>query len=291
MGARGGARTARDPRLEGLEAGENFPVALRPLPRDLRRDLRAVYDVVRVIDDLGDERLDGRTTAVARTTALQRFRTELLRVWSDDPPAHGVLAALVPTVRARKLTVEPFDRLVQANLQDQVVTRYPTYADLLAYCRLSAEPVGRIVLAVFGQLTGRTAAPSDRICTGLQIIEHCQDVGEDLRRGRLYLPEEDQQRFGVREADFRLGATPPALRELVAFEVERARELLASGEELTRMLHGWARPAVTGYLAGGHAAADAVGRAGWDVLRCTPRPRRRDVIRHAVRIWTKRRPP
>jgi squalene synthase HpnC len=279
---------SRDPRLEQLEAAENFPVALRLLPRDLRRDLRAVYDVVRVIDDLGDEDAAGRTTPGQRTVALQRFRTDLLRVWSDDPPHGGVLATLVPTVRTRKISAEPFEQLVQANLQDQVESRYPQLDDLLAYCRLSAEPVGRIVLAVFGRLDPDTAALSDRICTGLQIIEHCQDVREDYLRGRIYLPEEDQHRFGVSRAQFESVVTPAPLRALVGFEAERAVRLLRSGEQLTGMLTGWARLAVTGYLAGGYAAAQAMRRAGWDVLAGPPRPARRDLLWHVVKIRSRR---
>jgi squalene synthase HpnC len=259
---------------------ENFPVALRLLPRKLRADLIAVYDVVRVIDDLGD------AAAGDREALLRDFGRDLATVWDgsvpDHPvPHHPVLRQLVPTVRARALEREPFERLIQANLLDQRVHRYATYADLRGYCELSADPVGRIVLAVF-RVSGMPAAVelSDRMCTALQLIEHWQDVAEDRRAGRVYLPQEDLTAFGVAEADLDRPVASPALRRLMTFEIDRAADLLDSGAPLIRLLTGWARLAVAGYLAGGRAALDALRRPGADVLAATPRPRRRDILRH-----------
>lgn len=260
---------------------ENFPVALRLLPRGLRTDLIAVYGVARVVDDLGDE------AAGDRIAQLERFRADLASVWETGCPDHPVLRQLVPTVVARGLDREPFDRLVQANLLDQRVHRYATYAQLRGYCTLSADPVGRIVLAVFG-LADQAALTelSDRVCTALQLIEHWQDVAEDRRAGRVYLPQEDLASFGVSEAELDAGPAgrgpSAALRALMAFEITRAAELLDSGAPLVGFLHGWARLAVAGYVAGGRAALDALRRAGGDVLGGAPRPRRRDVLHHLL---------
>ncbi|HEX6401804.1 MAG TPA: squalene/phytoene synthase family protein, partial [Pseudonocardiaceae bacterium] len=196
---------------------------------------------------------------------------------------HPVLRQLVPTVVARGLDREPFDRLVRANLVDQRVHRYARYAQLREYCMLSADPVGRIVLGVFG-VADRTELTelSDRVCTALQLIEHWQDVAEDRRAGRVYLPQEDLAAFGVTEAELDARVASPALRRLMAFEIDRAAELLDSGAPLLGLLHGWARLAVAGYVAGGRAAVDALRRSGGDVLGGPPRPRRRDVLRHLL---------
>lgn len=275
--------------LRARRDAENFPVALRVLPRALRTDLVSVYNVARVIDDLGDE------AAVDRVAALRAFSADLATLWAGGHPAAPVLRALAPTVAARGLPQEPFQRLVEANLVDQRVHRYASYAQLREYCALSAHPVGRLVLAVFGVATpvsGSAPDPlaelvgelSDRVCTGLQLVEHWQDVGEDRRAGRVYLPAEDLARFGVTEADLDAATASPALCRLLAFETERAAELLHTGAGLLALLHGWARLAVAGYVAGGLAAVDALRRVRGDVLGQQARPRRRDVVRHLPRL-------
>ncbi|WP_345604020.1 squalene synthase HpnC [Pseudonocardia adelaidensis] len=274
--------SARADTLADRRRAENFPVALRALPRALRADLVAVYDVARVIDDLGDE------ASGDRAALLQAFRTDLAQVWTTGAPKADVLRALVPTVRRRGLDPEPFDRLVQANLLDQRVTRYRAFPDLLAYCELSAEPVGRIVLGVFGVRDPDLERLSDRVCTALQLIEHWQDVAEDRRAGRVYLPQEDLAAHGVAEAELDAPAASPAVRGLMAFEIDRAAELLDSGAPLVGRLTGWARLAVAGYVAGGRAALDGLRRTGGDVLAARARTRRRDVARHAARLIASR---
>ena len=277
---------ARARELQAMERRENFPVALRVLPREVRADLRAVYDVVRTIDELGD------AAPGNRTLALERFADDLGRVWTGEPPEHSVLRALRPAVLRRDLSREPFDRLVAANLADQRVSRYATFADLLGYCDLSAAPVGRLVLAVFGQDGPEHRVLSDRICAGLQVVEHLQDVGEDRRAGRIYVPQADLEAFGVAETELDAPAASPALRQLVLAELDRVTGLFDGGAPLLTMLHGWARLAVAGYLAGGRAAAAAVRRAEGDVLGRSTRARRRDVLAQLVhRPRVRRRPP
>jgi squalene synthase HpnC len=266
--------------LDEKRHAENFPVALRLLPRKLRTDLIAVYGVVRVIDDLGD------CAAGDRTALLEAFRADLASVWETGCPEHPVLRQLVPTVVARGLDREPFDRVVAANLVDQRVHRYATYGQLRDYCTLSADPVGRIVLGLFGVADRVALELSDRVCTALQLIEHWQDIAEDRRAGRVYLPQEDLAAFGVAETDLDAPVSSAALRVLMDFEVTRAAELLDSGAPLIRLLHGWARLAVAGYVAGGRAAVDALRRClsgrGADILAGAARPRRRDVLRHLL---------
>jgi squalene synthase HpnC len=272
-----------DDYLREREEAENFPVALRVLPKEPRRHLAAVYDVARVIDDLGDE------APGDRTAQLVAFRGDLSLIWTGGEPDLPVLRRLAPTVAACGLTRQPFVDLIEANLVDQEVPDYPTYADLLDYCRLSANPIGRMVLEIFGVATPGRVEHSDRICTALQIIEHCQDIAEDRRAGRIYMPLEDLDAFGVEPSDLDAGTASLALRKLVAFEAGRARALLESGLPLLPELTGWARVAVTGYAAGGLAALAAIKRVKWDVMSSYPQSRRWDVIRQFTALMTRRK--
>jgi len=272
-----GPGTVGDRELREKQQAENFPVALRILPRDLRDDLSAVYAVARVIDDLGDE---ATGSAADRTAGLLRFQQDLERAFRGDPPHERVLRDLLPAIRRRDLELDTFNRLVRANLQDQRVARYATQAELEDYCVLSADPVGRIVLRVFGVRDAVAERLSDRVCTALQLIEHCQDVAEDRRNGRIYLPQADLAAFGAGEADLDAAATSRPVRLTVAAQTARALDLLTEGAPLLDRLHGWARLAVAGYIAGGLATLDALRRARWDVLAATPRPRKADVLAH-----------
>ena len=284
MGAIGtdaeGATT--DAYLRGREGAENFPVALRVLPRAVRAHLRAVYDAARVIDDLGDQAAGDR---VAQLTA---FRADLDTIWDGGVPQAPVLRRLAGSVHALGLSRQPFTDLVAANLADQTTSTYPTYADLLAYCELSANPIGRLVLEVFGVATPAQVALSDRICTALQIIEHCQDVAEDRRAGRIYLPLADLDRYGVRPADLDADRAGAPLRRLVQFEAQRAEALLATGVPLLAELRGWARLAVSGYVAGGRAAVRALRRRDWSVLPTHPPVRYLDVLAAFVALAGRR---
>ena len=255
---------------------ENFPVALALLSRAQRTHLMALYGFARLADDLGDE-AEGDRLAL-----LDELDADLGRVFAGREPLHPVLQSLAPTVRALRLPEPPFRRLIEANRRDQRVSRYATWAELRGYCALSANPVGHLVLHVFGAATPERFPASDAVCTALQLVEHCQDVAEDLARGRLYLPAEDLARFGCQERDLCAPAAGPGVRGLLRFEVERARALLDRGAPLVRTLRGRARVAIAGFVAGGRAAADAIERRGFDVLGGAPRPRRRDLLRRLV---------
>lgn len=236
-----GTARALDPERGTLDkaAGENFPVAPFFLPRAWRTDLMAVYGFARLVDDIGDGDLapggaDARLLGVSpqdaedRLVLLDAFEADLRRVF-DSTPRHPLLRRLQPTVRRCSLTPEPFLGLIAANRQDQLVARYETYDDLLAYCELSANPVGRLVLSVTGTSTPERIRRSDMICTALQIVEHLQDVAEDLGRDRVYLPAADMKRFHVQEADLATKSAGASVRALIAYEAQRARDLLNEG--------------------------------------------------------------
>ena len=245
-------------------AHENFPVALQLLAPTVRRRLQAVYGFARLVDDAGD------LHAGDRAALLDWIETDLDRAY-DGRAEHPLLQRVSAVVVELSLPREPFARLIEANRQDQEVSRYATWADLAGYCELSANPVWELVLHVFGVTTHERIRWSDAICTGLQLAEHWQDVGEDYERGRIYLPEEDMTRFGVTEADVAARYPSDSFRRLMSFEVERARGLLDEGLPLVRSLSGRFRLAIAAYVGGGRAALDAVERSGFDVLRRTPR--------------------
>lgn len=254
---------------------ENFPVASRVLPGRRRRHLLAVYGFCRLADELGDA-YDGD-----RLAALGWLEAELDRAYAGTA-CHPTLQRLSATLAAVDLPRRPFLDLIEANRIDQRVHRYRTFGDLVDYCRYSATPVGRLVLDLFGATTPERVAWSDRVCTGLQLAEHWQDVGEDAAAGRVYLPEEDLDRFGVTVDDLGGARAPSALRALLRFEVARARWWLADGRRLVADLRGPARLATAGFVAGGSAALDAILAADCDVLAHRTRPRPGRLVRHAA---------
>jgi squalene synthase HpnC len=323
-GGRGDARTAVITAGAGAQAAaENFPVALRVLPAHYRRHLMAVYRFARTVDNIGDaalpapaatalpapaatalpatedtalpapadtvapadgaERPDGQ--AAERLRLLNELDDDLGRLYRGQAPRLEVIGQLAATVAECGLPAQPLRDLIQANRQDQLVSRYQTFADLVGYCELSANPVGRIVLYVFGAYTPRRAALSDHVCTALQLAEHWQDVAEDLRAGRIYLPAEDLERFGCTPQDLARPAAGPAVRALMSFQVARASALLSAGAPLIATLRGAARLAVAGYVAGGRAALAAIDNAQHDVLAATPRPAKRRLAAELARAY------
>ena len=266
-------------------SAENFPVAMRILPARYRRHLMALYGFARLTDDIGDEIIPA-----ARSQLLDALEADVARIYGGDgPPRLAALRELAVTVAECGIPAQPLLDLVQANRQDQIVTRYETFTDLAGYCRLSANPVGLVVLYIFGAVSAERERLSDNICTALQLVEHWQDVAEDLRKGRIYLPRQDMERFGVTEEDLAASVTGPRVRALIAHETARASALLDEGAPLVGMLSGWGRLAVAGYLAGGRAALSAIAQSGHDVLSVTPRPDKRETAAKAIRAYVRGR--
>ena len=271
-------------------SGENFPVALRVLPRRYRRHLTNLYFFARLTDDLGDQaRDDAEDVTHLRLRLLDELAADVDRIYQGGTPSSPVMRAMAETVRDCHVPAQPLLDLIQANRQDQQVTRYRTFADLVQYCELSANPVGQVVLYIFGAATPERLALSDRICTALQLAEHWQDVAEDLAHGRIYLPAEDLERYGCTEADLAQPTAGPAFGNLMRFEVDRASRLLDEGAPLVGTLHGAARLAVAGYLAGGRAALAAIRKHRYDVLRATPKPAKPRMAAELARAYARGR--
>lgn len=262
-----------------VQAGaENFPVALGILAPVHRRRLRAIYGFARLADELGDE------AQGERLAALDWLERELESAY-EGTARHPLLRTLGLVLAECPLPREPFKRLIEANRVDQRVARYDTYEQLLSYCALSANPVGELVLHAFELASPERIALSDKVCSALQLAEHWQDVVEDLGRGRVYVPAEDLERFGVDVARLPSGsdalgaddalrpddALRTAMRRLMAFEVQRAQGLLAEGAPLLGTVSGRPKLALAGFVAGGQAALAAIARADYDVLSGPPK--------------------
>jgi squalene synthase HpnC len=231
---------------------ENFTVASRLAPRRLRRDLTRVYAYARTTDDIGDETGDARVA----TDRLIAWREQVVALFAGRPVTHPVLVALAPTVRAHQLPEQPFLDLIDANLQDQTTAQYEDWPALLGYCRLSAAPVGRIVLQLFGVREERAQALSDDVCIGLQLANFAQDVSIDSARRRTYLLQADLRARGEVSA--------------VASMCERARALLESGRELEAMVRGRLRFQLALYRLGGEAILDAIAKMGFRTAKTRP---------------------
>lgn len=238
-------------RLLAARHYENFTVASRMLPAGLRLDLARVYAYCRTTDDLGDE------SGGDATARLRRWRDEVADLFAGGAPVHPVLVALRETARGRDLPAEPFLDLVAANLQDQRVHAYETWSELAAYCALSAAPVGRIVLRLFGLRHPDGERLSDDVCVGLQVANFAQDVRRDAARGRRYLLGPEVERLGAAGA--------------VRAHCDRARGLLASGVALERLASGRLRLQLSLYRLGGLAIVDAIERAGCRTDLARPR--------------------
>lgn len=302
MSARDTAAARRDPaawRLAPVPAGgdldaarafcrevaarhyENFTVATRLVPPRLRQHLANVYAFARWADDLADE----AASTAAATAALTAWRGELDDCFAGRP-RHPVCVALAETVRATGLEIGPFADLIDAFQQDQVQTRYADRAAVLDYCRRSANPVGRIVLALEGCREPRLVDMSDAICTGLQLVNFWQDIKRDRNAGRVYLPAADMRRHGVVEADLDAARASPALRTLVRAEVDWARECFDRGSPLAAAAPRALRPAITMFLGGGRAVAAAIDRADGDTLARRPTVGRGTKLALAARaVW------
>lgn len=258
---------------------ENFPVALRLLPARHRAALGAIYRYARLVDDIGDV-----APPADRPGLLDLVDRDLDRIYAGRAPSLPALRAIGSVAVEHDVPQEPLRKLVQANRQDQQVQRYETWEQLVEYCTLSADPVGRLVLHVFDAATPERIALSDRVCTALQVVEHCQDVAEDFAAGRVYLPAADLRAFGCTDADLGAASTPTRLRGVVARVAGRASALLDAGAPLIGRLDGWARISVAGYLAGGRATVAALRGAAYDVHAAVPRPSRARTLAEALMI-------
>lgn len=244
---------------------ENFSVATWFLPERLRQHFYNIYAYCRISDDLGDEVGD----AAASLQLLDQWQSELDACY-EGTPRHPVFVALAETVRKFEIPKQTFVDLLTAFRQDQTVTRYPVFDDLLGYCRYSANPVGHLVLYVCGYRDAERQALSDFTCTALQLANFWQDVSVDSAKGRIYLPLEDLQRYGVSEQDIAERRNTPQFCELMKFQVERAREWFAKGLPLVQEVDRELAIDIELFSRGGQEILRAIERQRYAVLGRRP---------------------
>ena len=251
----------------GVGHYENFPVASVLLPAHLRRPIAAIYRFARRADDLADE---GDLSPLQRLHYLREYGEKLKRIEHGEQVEDPLFVELADVVSQYGLPLELFHSLLDAFSQDVVKSRYASFVELLDYSRRSADPVGRLLLHLFGATSPETCRHSDMICSALQFINFWQDVVLDYAKDRIYLPQQDMQSFGVTEAHLAAEKPCPQFRSLMQFQIERTRKMLYGGAALGRMLHGRIGLEIRMVVAGGDTILQKLLNSGCDVFRQRP---------------------
>jgi squalene synthase HpnC len=246
---------------------ENFPVASVLLPQRLRRPVSVIYRFARTADDFADE---GEHPASQRLAWLDGYREQLRRIEAGKPPEDGLFAELRAVIDDHRLPIRLFHDLLDAFSQDVTKQRYADFAEVLDYCRRSADPIGRLMLHLYGAATSEHFAWSDRICSALQLINFWQDVAIDFRKNRIYLPQDDMARYRVTERQIAANDTSGGWRALMTFQIERSRTMLESGAPLARRLPGRIGLEIRTVVQGGLRILEKLERARGDVFRRRP---------------------
>jgi phytoene synthase len=257
---------------------ENFPVG-RLVPREMQPHVHAVYAFARYADDLADEGYAGSAKAQGATDVLTpEERLAALDDWERQlrsapgtPGLHFIFIALHETIRELDLPLSLFTDLLSAFKQDVVKRRYANFAEVLDYCRRSANPVGRLVLLLHGKRDEELHVLADHICTGLQLANFWQDVGVDLEKDRMYLPEDDRKQFGVSEDVLFARLASEKFRKLIKFQVERTQEIFNQGAPLTKKLRGLLRLEIRLTWLGGTTILRKIEALKYDTLNHRPK--------------------
>ncbi len=254
---------------------ENFPVASIALPKSVRRPVSLIYAFARQADDFADE---GERSPEERIALLNGFRRELESIRSRKEPETTLFAALSSVISQYGLPLTPFHDLLDAFTQDVGKKRYENFTELVSYCEKSANPVGRLLLILYGADSERNRFYSDKICSSLQLINFLQDVEIDYAMDRIYLPQDEMMRYGVSESDIASRHAGQSWQALMAFQADRARQMMLEGAPLAKIMKGRFSLEMKLIVLGGLAILDKLEKAGWDVFRNRPRLERRDWL-------------
>ncbi len=261
---------------------ENFSVGTRLIPKELRKHFYSVYAFCRGVDDLGDE-------AAGDRLALLDGWGQQLELCYLGTPTHPFFIALQQTIQEFNIPREPFDRLIEANRRDQSVLKHPSYEELLEYCDHSANPVGHLVLYIFGHREPELHELANNTCTALQLANFWQDVARDYQIGRIYLPADEMERFGVTEEMIRSGTATLEFKQLMRFQVDRARDLFIKGYELVHRVKGQARIDLALFTGGGLTVLREIEKLDYDVLSKRPEVSKAAKIRLLVSAYVRNR--
>jgi len=246
---------------------ENFPVASLLLPASLRAPIEVIYRFARSADDIADE---GNDAPDMRLAKLSVYQARLAKIAGGETPDDPLFREVAGIVRSHRLPLQLFRDLLDAFAQDVTKKRYASFAELLDYCRRSANPVGRLLLHLFKRTTDSDLARSDAICSALQLINFWQDIEIDYAKDRIYLPQDEMARFGFTERHLSEKRTDASWRALMAFQIERARSLLISGEPLGRTLPGRIGLEIRATVQGGLLILKKIQKADYDIFRRRP---------------------
>jgi squalene synthase HpnC len=246
---------------------ENFPVASFLLPMHLRKPIGLVYSFARQADDFADE---GDIAPELRLQLLDGFRKRLDLIGKEATPDTAFFIALQGMIRERELPLQPFYDLLDAFSQDVVKSRYENFDEVLDYCRRSANPIGRLMLYLYGAATPANLAYADAICSALQVINFLQDVEIDYKKDRIYFPLDEMQKYRIDEQQIAAGDTGGAWQEFMAFEIDRVHQLLKSGAPLGLILPGRMGLEMRSIIAGGERILQKLRRSHGDMFNHRP---------------------
>ena len=246
---------------------ENFPVASVLLPHRLRHAVGVIYRFARSADDLADE---GDATADARLASLDAYRNELHRIESGSAPHTPLFVDLSAVIARHQLPLQPFYDLLDAFSQDVVKTRYANFGEVMDYCKRSANPVGRLMLALYGETDARSVAYSDAICSSLQLINFLQDVAIDYQKNRIYLPQDDMVKYKVDEAQIARHDISGLWQPFMLAQIERTRRLLQAGAPLGKVLKGRIGLELRMIIMGGATILEKLHRSRGDIYGQRP---------------------
>jgi squalene synthase HpnC len=271
----------------GLGVGhyENFPVGSLILPKKFRRPVRVIYAFAREADDVADE---GNYPEANRLERLKGFRTQLTLIEKEQTPDVPLFRELAAVVRAFRLPLQPFHDLLDAFTQDITKTRYASFGEVMAYCRRSANPIGRLLLALYGDNDSRDRAYADAICSSLQLINFLQDIPADFRKGRIYLPLDEMEKFGITEDAIARGQTSGLWQPFMHKQIERVRKMLAAGAPLGTRLEGRVGLELRMIILGGEVILRKLFNNRGDVFSERPMLRARDWIYMLSRALARR---
>nr|WP_314899708.1 squalene synthase HpnC [uncultured Deefgea sp.] len=266
-----------------VEHYENFPVGSFLLPKPFRPAIAVVYHVARYADDLADE---GDASATERLIALNECSAELQRIERGETPLTARFQALAPVIAQYQIPLGLFEDLFSAFRQDVIKTRYQNFGEVIDYCRRSANPVGRILLHIFGQTDARQMALSDGICSALQLVNFWQDVAIDWKKDRVYLPLDDMERFSITEVDIDRAIATPAFKQLMSFQCDRTRRMLRAGSPLGVQLPGRIGLEIRTIVLAADRVISKIKQAEYDVFNARPTLTRSDwpaILWHALK--------
>lgn len=246
---------------------ENFPVASLFLPRRFRHPVAQIYRFAREADDFADE---GDAPDHVKLERLEQFREQLRKIERGEPPDIPWFSALAEVIRSHRLPIDAFADLLSAFAQDVTKKRYADFTEVLDYCRRSANPVGRLLLVLYGAATPQNLGYSDAVCSSLQLINFLQDIAIDYRKGRIYMPQDEMAGFGVSEVQIARGDMGGSWRAFMAFQIDRARDILMGGAPLGRVLEGRIGLEMRMIVQGGDRMLSRIGALGGDVFRHRP---------------------